>query len=103
MTKFHPRFKQAHKSHRTRNEREVKMEAKWPTAPFFLGQTLQVVGRDRNTIIVSFFDGKAETTTLRLEVVADDQVDPPAGFPGDPETAKGDDDNRSRELPGGVE
>lgn len=88
--KFHPRFKQAHKSHRTRNEREVKMEAKWPTAPFFLGQTLQVVGRDRNTIIVSFFDGKASTITCRLEVVADDQ------HPGD-------DDNRSRELPAGVE
>lgn len=73
------------------NEREVKTPATWPTAPFFLGQTLQVVGRDRNTIIVSFFDGKAATTTLRLEVVADDQQ-------------PGDDDNRSREWSaGGVE
>lgn len=70
---FHPRFTKAHKEHRTRNEREVKTEAKWATAPFFLGQTLQVVSRTPNTIVVSYFDGRAMSATCRLEPVVDDQ------------------------------
>lgn len=113
MTKFHPRFKQAHDSHRTRNERDIKLEAKWTTAPFFVGQDLRVVDRDHNTILVAYLDGRQETAVLRLEVVADDQEEnPPRGGEltrgekqafRDGYEARGDDDNRDRELPDGVE
>lgn len=89
---FHPRFKKAHQSHRlrtaeeqgeaveaaksrARTEKEVKeeYEKNKPTAQFHVGQSLKVVLVGRNTITVSYFDGRAETVTKQLEVVCDDQ------------------------------
>lgn len=63
---FHPRFKKASESHRTRKEKDA-------TAPFYVGQDLRVVDRDANTILVAYLDGKMETAVIRLEVVSDEQ------------------------------
>lgn len=51
-----------------RNEREVRTRPE-PTAPFHVGQSLEVVMVGRNTITVSFFDGRTETVTRHLEVL----------------------------------
>jgi hypothetical protein len=57
------------------NQQEVKerYERTKPTAPFHVGQSLKVVLVGRNTITVSFFDGRSLTVTKRLEVTCDDQ------------------------------